>query len=260
MKAAAGSLAGGVVWILAIAFVVGLVHRDVPITAEILSRTKPDLFNLIIAFAGGAAGAIAVLSPRVGTAIVGVAVATALVPPPAAAGLLAARADFTLARGAFLLALTNIAAIQVAFSAVFWIGGYRQITTIDQPGFFAFLRKDFLGVGFIVILAIVLGIQLHNAIKTSLFESGVRAALRQCFDNSSGFHLVDVRLARQGASTVVTAIIRGLRAPPANKVASAQAALPLSPDGSSLSLRVRFVETVIVTPQGRGIDSDAEEQ
>ena len=41
----------------------------------------PDLFELIIALASGAAGAIAVISPRVGVALVGVAVATALVPP-----------------------------------------------------------------------------------------------------------------------------------------------------------------------------------
>ena len=41
----------------------------------------PDLFELIIALASGAAGAIAVISPRVGVALVGVAVDTALVPP-----------------------------------------------------------------------------------------------------------------------------------------------------------------------------------
>ncbi len=56
----------------------------------------PDLFELIIALASGAAGAIAVISPRVGVALVGVAVATALVPPLAAAGILLARADFLL--------------------------------------------------------------------------------------------------------------------------------------------------------------------
>ena len=105
------TLTAGIAWILTIAVVVGLIHRDVPLTSEILSRTDPRLFDLIIALAGGAAGAVAVLSPRVGTAIVGVAVATALIPPLAAAGILLARADFTLAGGALLLALTNIVAI-----------------------------------------------------------------------------------------------------------------------------------------------------
>ena len=51
-------------------------------------------------------------------ALVGVAVATALVPPLATAGILLARADFLLG-GALLLAATNVIAIQFAFSAIF---------------------------------------------------------------------------------------------------------------------------------------------
>jgi len=84
LRTAARSLVGGILWILAIAVTVGFIHRDAPLTNEILSRTDARLFDLIIALAGGAAGAVAVLSPRVGTAIVGVAVATALMPPLAA--------------------------------------------------------------------------------------------------------------------------------------------------------------------------------
>ena len=92
------SLGAGIAWILGIAILVGLIHRDVPRTEQILSRTKPNLFELIIALASGAAGAVAVLSQRVGTALVGVAVATALVPPLAAAGILLARADVNCGR------------------------------------------------------------------------------------------------------------------------------------------------------------------
>jgi uncharacterized membrane protein len=138
LKTSLWTLSGGVIWILAIAGGVGLIHHDVPLTAEILSRTNANLFDLIIALAGGAAGAIAVLSPRVGTAIVGVAVATALVPPLATAGILAARADFAMARGALILALTNIVAIQVAFSVVFWVGGYRRLTLGPSKALAAF--------------------------------------------------------------------------------------------------------------------------
>jgi uncharacterized hydrophobic protein (TIGR00271 family) len=141
LRTALISLGGGIAWILAIAVVVGVIHRDVPLTGEILSRTDPRLFDLIIALAGGAAGAVAVLSPKVGTAIVGVAVATALVPPLAAAGILLARADFALAGGALLLALTNVVAIQVAFSAVFWVSGYRRLTAIRDRGLLAFLPR-----------------------------------------------------------------------------------------------------------------------
>lgn len=260
LRTALFALTGGVAWIFVIAIVVGLVHRDVPLTGQILLRTKPDLFELIIALASGAAGAVAVLSPRFGTTLVGVAVATALVPPLAASGILLARADFVLAGGAFLLAVTNVAAIQVAFSVVFWVGGYRQITAIGKRGFLAFLRRDLLSVGLLGLLAVAFGVQLHNAINTSLFESKVRAVLRQRFNDLSGFHLVEVQLAREGDATVVRAVVRGPKAPSTEEVAVAQADLPSPPGGSTLRLRVRFVETVIVTPQGPVIDDDKGEQ
>jgi uncharacterized hydrophobic protein (TIGR00271 family) len=259
LRTALFSLTGGIAWILMIATAVGLIHRDVPLTTEILSRAKPDLFNLIIALAGGAAGAIAVLSPRVGTAIVGVAVATALVPPLAAAGILVARADFVLAGGALLLALTNIAAIQVAFSAVFWVAGFRRLTRIGQQGFLAYLRRDLLSVTFVCVMALVLAVQLRSVINVSLFEGGVRAILHQRFGDPSGFHLVEVRFAKEAGMTVVRAVIRGPQAPSSEEVAAAQASLPSPPDGSALRLRVRFVETTIVTPQGTTLDNDNDE-
>ena len=59
-------LLGGMAWILLVAVVIGIVHRDAPLTEEIISRTSPTLFDLMIALAGGAAGGIAIVSPRVG--------------------------------------------------------------------------------------------------------------------------------------------------------------------------------------------------
>jgi len=58
-----------------------------------------------------------------------------------------------------------------------------------------------------------LGFQLHDTIRTSLFESETRAVLLQRFKDTSGFHLVDVRIAREANATVVRAVIRGPKAP-----------------------------------------------
>jgi hypothetical protein len=43
-------------------------------------------------------------------------------------------------------------------------------------------------------------------------------------------------------------------------VAAAQAELPLPPDGSTLRLRVRFVETVIMTPHGQATNIGRDER
>lgn len=256
LRVALRTLVGGILWILAIAAIVGFIHRDVPLTGEILSRTDARLFDLIIALAGGAAGAIAVLSPKVGTAIVGVAVATALVPPLAAAGMLVARGEFVLAGGAALLAFTNIVAIQLAFSAVFWIAGYRRATSFGELVFVTFLRRALPSLVLVAVLAAILGWQLHNAIARSLFETKVHSILRRQFDSSAGSRLIDVHFVKETGTTIVSAVVRGTTLPSAADVDAAQRDLPPSPDGTKLALRVRFVEAVIVTPRGRLLTPD----
>lgn len=256
LRTALFSLIGGAVWVLAIGITVGLFHRDVPLTGEILSRTDPRIFDLMIALAGGAAGAIAVVSPGVGTAIVGVAVATALVPPTACAGILLARGDVDLAMGALLLVLTNIIAIQLAFSVVFWVAGYRYRDTVRKPDLPLFARVHVFGLVLICLLVGGFAVQLHRAVSRSLFESGVRAVLTQHFDTMPGYHLVDFRLDREAGATAISAVVRGPIVPSAEEVASAQSDLPSPPDGSTPTLRVRFIEVVIMTPQGRILGGD----
>ena len=112
-----------------------------------LERTSPNFFELMIALAGGAAGAYASISPRLSVAFVGVAIATALVPPLASCGLLLARGDFDLAEGAFLLAVMNIVAIQSRASFVMWVSGIapgklRQSDRAEYPQ-----RRHFVALG-----------------------------------------------------------------------------------------------------------------
>jgi uncharacterized hydrophobic protein (TIGR00271 family) len=253
------SLMGGVFWIFVISVAIGFIHRDVPLTAEILSRSNPRLFDLMIALAGGAAGAIAVLSPRIGAAVVGVAVATALVPPIAASGIFLARADFGPARDAMLLALTNIVAIQLAFSTVLWMAGYGRLTKIGEQGFLAFLRREIFSLAIVCILAGAFGFQLHTAIITAIFESKVRGVLSQQFDDASGFKVVDVLFSKDFGNPSLTAVIRGPKAPAPEKIAAAQAILPQLPDGSNPNLRVRFIRVLILTPIGALKEGDISE-
>ncbi len=44
---------GGVLVVLGVAFCIGKIHQDLPLTAEILSRTSPNILDLMIALADG---------------------------------------------------------------------------------------------------------------------------------------------------------------------------------------------------------------
>lgn len=91
-------------------------------TPEILSRTEPTLLDLAVALLSGIAGGYAIVREKGGAAI-GVAIATALMPPLAVVGygLGVWRLDY--AGGAFLLFLTNLAAIAFAIGLIARLSG-----------------------------------------------------------------------------------------------------------------------------------------
>lgn len=82
--------------------------------SEILARTSPTIYDVLIAFFGGLAGILATSSKLKGNVIPGVAIATALMPPLCTAGygLATWQLDFFL--GAFYLFLINTVFIALA--------------------------------------------------------------------------------------------------------------------------------------------------
>lgn len=93
---------------------------DPAANTQIVSRASPNLLDLAIALAAGAAGAYANSRRDVADSLPGVAVAIALVPPLAVVGVAAQLADWASARGALLLFVTNALAI-VAMGALTFV-------------------------------------------------------------------------------------------------------------------------------------------
>ncbi len=82
--------------------------------SEILARTSPNIYDVLIAFFGGLAGIIAVSCKHRGNVIPGVAIATALMPPLCTAGYGLATFQMTYFFGAFYLFLINTVFIALA--------------------------------------------------------------------------------------------------------------------------------------------------
>ena len=92
-------------------------------TPEILARTSPNFFDLLVAIFSALAGAYAV-SQRKGETIVGVAIATALMPPLAVIGYGIATRDWAIFSGAGGLFMTNLLAIGLTASIVAKVFGF----------------------------------------------------------------------------------------------------------------------------------------
>lgn len=95
------------------------------ITSEIAARTRPNLFDLFVALFSALAGAYAMIRGREG-AIVGVAIATALMPPIAVVGFGLATANWTVFSGALLLFVTNFLTIALTAFALAKLYGFRN--------------------------------------------------------------------------------------------------------------------------------------
>ena len=114
-----------------VALIAGILFGVDPEGSEVVSRTSLTYDNLALALAAGAAGAIS-LTRGVGTGLVGVMVAVALLPPLANAGLLLGGGYGQMGVGALLLVLGNVVCINLAATAAFLIQGVRPNTWWDE--------------------------------------------------------------------------------------------------------------------------------
>ena len=84
------------------------------IHSELLSRTSPTIYDVLIALFGGLAGIVAISSKHKGNVIPGVAIATALMPPLCTAGYGIATGQFYYFIGAFYLFTINTVFIAIS--------------------------------------------------------------------------------------------------------------------------------------------------
>lgn len=100
--------------------------------SELLARTSPTIYDVLIALFGGLAGIVAISSRQKGNVIPGVAIATALMPPLCTAGYGLATGQFNFFFGAFYLFTINT--IFIAMAAV-WVSQLLKFpirTVIDS--------------------------------------------------------------------------------------------------------------------------------
>ena len=108
------------------------------VTSEIAARTRPNLFDLAVAFFSAVAGAYAMIRGREGT-IVGVAIATALMPPLAVVGFGLATMNGTVFWGSLFLFVTNLTAIALTATAMARLYGFSTSLSEKQTRWQAIL-------------------------------------------------------------------------------------------------------------------------
>ena len=147
--------------------------------SELLARTTPTTYDVLIAFFGGLAGIVAQSrKDRTSTVIPGVAIATALMPPLCTAGFGLATLQFKYFIGAFYLFFINTVFIAIATFIVVRFLHYSKKEFVDKNREMRVRRSILLIVLDTIIPSVVIG---YRIVKRSLFENDVKRYVNTVF-------------------------------------------------------------------------------
>ncbi len=167
----------GVVASVFMGFILGTIAPIVEATPEMLSRTEPNLFDLLVAVLAGFAGSYAMVDEKISPALPGVAIATAIVPPLANCGLCFSLGAYVGGIGSFLLFFANFLSILLVASITFSVFGlarhFETIAKIDIIKRFGLAAVSFL------IVTVFLTNALFKIARENQIESKIRTLLSE---------------------------------------------------------------------------------
>lgn len=175
------------------------------VTSEIAARTRPNLFDLFVALFSALAGAYAMIRGKEG-AIVGVAIATALMPPLAVVGFGLATLNWTVFSGALLLFVTNFLTIALTAFGLARLYGFRARLTKGQSQ-----AQSFAVLAVFLALAVPLGFSLQQIAWETNAQRIVRDELRETFARPAQLDALEIDFAAtpmEVSAIVFTPVIR----------------------------------------------------
>lgn len=116
------TMGAGVAIVAALASTWGFIFETSSLIPEISARTQVGILDIIVALASGCAGVLA-FTTGAPTAVIGVMVAVALLPPLTVCGMMLGTGSFVEALGALLLFCANVICINLAGVLTFYFQG-----------------------------------------------------------------------------------------------------------------------------------------
>jgi uncharacterized hydrophobic protein (TIGR00341 family) len=226
---------------------------DVTTVPEIRERVAPDFLSLVVALGAGAAGVVS-LTTGVSTALVGVMIAVALIPPAATVGIGLAWGAPLVSLGSGVLLLVNVLSINLAALVVLWWTGYRPVHWFRRDDArSATLKRVGTLLAAIVVLSAFLGGVTYDSYTTATTDADLRsdaAAAVAAADADVPFdlHLLEVRV--EHTNTILfqqpRAVVVTVGVPPGESVSGLSERIDDRADataGRDVRTQIRYVDT-----------------
>jgi uncharacterized hydrophobic protein (TIGR00271 family) len=212
----------GVVLGISIAAMFGLLPLALNVTPEMLSRTQPNLLDLLVAVLAGFAGAYAMTNEKLSPTLPGVAIATAIVPPIANAGLCLSVGAYHGAYGSFLLFLANFLSILMVSSLVFVGAGLTRTLPNEK---WSFVRRFGVpSLGFLAV-TVLLTPPLVQIVKDRYVTSTVTKIISQQLSQLPTTAMFKMNHEMSGGKLYVLGTVRTPKVISPNRVKTIQEAL-----------------------------------
>ena len=147
--------------------------------SELLARTSPTIYDVLIAFFGGLAGIVAGSTKSKGNVIPGVAIATALMPPLCTAGFGLATGNLSYFLGAFYLYFINTVFISLSTYIVVRVLKYPNKEFLDKKRAMVVRRYMMIIVTCTIIPSLYL---TYRVLRNTVFDEQVRSFVNKELD------------------------------------------------------------------------------
>lgn len=179
---------GAIIAILISALIAYLV--PIPIySAEIIARTKPSLFDIIVAVASGIVGAYGNANKKISSTLVGIAIAVALMPPLCTIGIGVGKFSREIATGATILFIINLVSISLAGAIVFWAMKIHPVLADAVEVKKRALYQIVLSIIILVAISVPVGIYMWDGFKIATSQERVRKVILQDYPGYSIFQM-----------------------------------------------------------------------
>ncbi|WP_394694535.1 TIGR00341 family protein [Hyphobacterium sp.] len=165
VKSARTAIAGLALGLL-ISFALGMALPVNTLSGELVSRTIVGVDTTALALVSGAAAALSI-STGVSSALVGVMVAVALLPPSAAMGLYAGDGEWAMAARAGLLLSINVVSVNLAALFTYRVKGVRPRTWLERKS-----AKRSVFVNYAVWAILIIGLTIA-AWQVTVYDAGL---------------------------------------------------------------------------------------
>ncbi|MGZ0747524.1 TIGR00341 family protein [Haloparvum sp. AD34] len=167
--------------------------------SEVSERVAPNVLVLAVAIGAGIAGIVSLMS-GVSSALVGVMIAVALIPPAAAVGIGIAFRIPRLALGSGVLILVNVLSINLAALLMLWYEGYRPEAWFrEEEARAALVKRASVLVVAIAVLSLFLGGVTYDSYAAATTEAEINdAVVTELEQAGAQLQLVDLEIERTG--------------------------------------------------------------